>query len=67
MNKNRFWKLEAAPKMRSEPDFTMHFPRAFARPAALGIALVVACGVAAAQDSGTLRKIKDSGTIQIGS
>ena len=45
----------------------MHFPRAFARPAALGIALVVACGVAAAQDSGTLRKIKDSGTIQIGS
>jgi ABC-type amino acid transport substrate-binding protein len=45
----------------------MHFPRAFARPAALGIALVVACGVAAAQDSGTLSKIKDSGTIQIGS
>ncbi|RIX72862.1 amino acid ABC transporter substrate-binding protein [Acidovorax cavernicola] len=43
----------------------MHFAR---RPLFLGLGLAIAalCGTAAAQDAGTLRKIKDSGTIQIG-
>ena len=35
-------------------------------PLALGLALVFASGAAVAQYSGTLQKIKDSGTIQIG-
>ena len=35
-------------------------------PLALGLALAFACGAASAQDGGTLQKIKDSGTIQIG-
>ena len=35
-------------------------------PRALGLALVFASGAAVAQYSGTLQKIKDSGTIQIG-
>ncbi|MGN8079909.1 amino acid ABC transporter substrate-binding protein [Variovorax sp. 22077] len=35
-------------------------------PPALGLALVFASGAAVAQYSGTLQKIKDSGTIQIG-
>lgn len=40
----------------------MHFPR----PLALGFALAALCGTVAAQDNGTLRKIKDSGVIEIG-
>jgi len=35
-------------------------------PLALGLTLAFACGAASAQDGGTLQKIKDSGTIQIG-
>ncbi|WP_418130824.1 amino acid ABC transporter substrate-binding protein [Variovorax sp. 375MFSha3.1] len=35
-------------------------------PLAFGLALAFACAAASAQDSGTLQKIKDSGTIQIG-
>lgn len=41
----------------------MHFAR---RPLFLGLAIAALCSTAAAQDAGTLRKIKDSGTIQIG-
>lgn len=40
----------------------MHFPQ----PLALGLAIAALCSAAAAQDSGTLRKIKDSGVIEIG-
>jgi len=35
-------------------------------PLAFGLALAFACAAASAQDGGTLQKIKDSGTIQIG-
>ena len=35
-------------------------------PLALGLILAFACGAASAQDGGTLQKIKESGTIQIG-
>ncbi|WP_295980645.1 amino acid ABC transporter substrate-binding protein [uncultured Variovorax sp.] len=35
-------------------------------PLALGLAVAFACGTASAQEGGTLQKIKDSGTIQIG-
>lgn len=44
----------------------MHIPRPLALGLGLGLALAAMCGTAAAQDSGTLRKIKDSGVIEIG-
>jgi len=73
MTKNRFWKFDGAPKIRpvqsrvlpasSSKEHSMNFKLSLA----FGASIALLCGAAAAQESPTLRKIKETGTVQIGS